>query len=104
MPSDRVARRIGQPRVLEALPAQATAVARAAVQPLGSRIVARPAHASIEPEPVAFPYDIGLGHVLQRRVDLERFAFDPRLRGELSQPLERGDELRSAIRIARIIE
>ena len=74
------------------------------MQPARRRIVARPAEAHVEPEPRAFARDIRLGHVLERRADAEGRAFHPGLGRQLRQLLEAFDELRAAIRIARIIE
>ncbi len=71
---------------------------------VGRWIVARPAEPEIEPEPRALADDVRLGHVLERRLDAERIALDPRLGREFGQPLECGDEFGTAIRITRIIE
>ena len=58
----------------------------------------------VEPEPHRLARDIGLGHVLERRVNGERNALDSRLGAQIGQRLERGDESGAAIGITRIIE
>ena len=73
-------------------------------RPSGDRIVAAVAQPGVEPEPLRFPRDIRLAHVLQRRMDRERLALHPCLGGEVGQLLEFGDEFGPAIGIARIVE
>src|SRR4051812_17747565 len=95
---------IGDPGLVEAARTEPAAVALAAMFAVRRRIVARPAQPEIEPEPRAFADDIRLGHMLERRLDAERFALDAGFGGEFGKAFERGDELGTAIRITRIIE
>ena len=48
--------------------------------------------------------DVSLRPIDQRRVNAERLPFDARLGGQDREPLERLDEFRAAVWIARVIE
>src|SRR5208283_5666785 len=88
----------GEPRRAQA--ARITADARKS-QPV--RLVARYGHAVIHSHRDALADDLGFGEADQRRLDLEAAALDTGLGGEPREALERGDEFRAAVRIARVI-
>ena len=62
------------------------------------------AESGIEAKPQRLAGDIGLAHLLERRVDSESVALDTGLGGKVSEPLEFLDELRPAVGVARIVE
>src|SRR5690606_23754607 len=99
-----VARRISEAGVSEALAAQPAAIAAPTVQARRSGIVARPAHSRIEAEPRRLGSDIGLGHVLERCVDMKVDAPVAVACSEAGERFKAADEFGAAVGIARIIE
>src|SRR6185437_17145709 len=83
-----ILRRILDPRFSEAFGAQAAGVAASAMAAVGKRVVAAVAERGIEPQPPRLERNRGLGHVLKRRMDGERFSLDSGLGREVRQPLE----------------
>jgi len=71
---------------------------------VGQRVVAAVAKRRVEAESGRLARDVALGQVEQGRVDGELVALDPGLGRQVRQRLERRDELRPAVGIARIIE
>ena len=93
--------RIGDACLGKSARSQDAAVAVAARTAVRQRVVAAVREAIVEPERNATPDDFCLGQRNERRVHAEAAALHARARGESRQRLERGDELRAAVGIAR---
>src|SRR5262245_56934593 len=94
---------IGYANLGEAGCSQDTAVT-AAARSRRCRIVAAVGQAVVESELEPAPDDLRLGHHLQRGVNTEALTLDAARRGERRQPFEGGNELGTAIRVARVVE
>ena len=92
---------VGDAGFAEALGAQHAAVARAAGPSVGAGIVAAVRQAVVEAELQPAPDDVGLAERDERRVHAKPGALDAGARREVGETLERGDELRPAVGIAR---
>src|SRR5262245_62774182 len=94
----------GQSRSDEPGAPQATRIARAARTPFPVGEVAGDGEREIHAERRAAPDDLRLREPDDRRVQLEPRALHRGLRREVREPLERRDELRPAIWIARVVD
>src|SRR3972149_6514414 len=84
--------------------AKQTAVAVATRCPELDRIVTAVGQTIVEAEFEAAPDDLGLRHVDERRVNPETSALDAGARGQGRHMLERANEVRAAVRVARIVQ
>src|SRR5271166_4872681 len=100
-----VSSRIGNARVGKPFATQLAGIAIPASPPFFVGIVTAQGQRIIDAESGPFADDVGLGHFQKRRMYLE-FAetLHTGLGGQIGKPGESLEELRSAIRIARVIE
>src|SRR6185312_13784111 len=105
LPMDRrpIPCRIGDPRGAKPFPADAARIALAAREALAVGLVARDGEREIDTERVAAAHDLGLRHSQERGFDGDLRAFHRALRRDIREPLERGEELRAAIGVSRIV-